>query len=169
MTDSSANDGSHASSDKPGCAALVKLLNADHLSGSKAHASVGFDGGQDGGFIGQDLDAFATPTAAAAFVGQYRSAVKGCRSLSYTIPGTGSSTIEAREISFAKIGDDSFAARFDAYSGALDGFEISQAAASLGPVVLTMFGDGLAPDDLEAATQAAADKAHRHLPAGRSI
>lgn len=130
---------------------------------------MGFDGGQQGGFLGEELDAFGSATVAAAFVTRYRDAVQACRSLTYAIPGTGSSTLQVREISFAAIGDDSFAARFSASSGALDGLEIVQVAASLGPVVLGVFSEGLDPSDTEAATQDASDKAKQRLPAGQGI
>lgn len=151
-------DGDLASSKKPGCAALVRLLNAAKLPESRASASVGFDGGQDGAFVGEDLDALPSSTAAESFVSDYRRSVKQCRAITYKIKGVGASTLDVRPISFAEIGDGSFAARFGASRGPLAGLEITQVGAHVGAVVMSMTFVAMDPSDAEAASQDAADK-----------
>lgn len=152
------DDGDHASSKKSGCADLVRLLNAAKLPGSLASAGVGFDGGQDGAFVGEDLDALASSTAAQNFVAGYRRSVKSCQAVRYRVPGVGSSTLDVRPISFTEIGDASFVARFRASRGPLAGLEITQVGAHLGAVVMGMSFIGLDPSDAEEASQVAADK-----------
>lgn len=150
--------GDQASSKNAACSALVRLLNAPKLSGSLADASVSFDGGQDGAFVGEDLNALASTTAAQSFVDGYRHSVKQCHTITYRIHGVGSSTLSVRPISFAAIGDGSFVARFRAGRGPLSGLEIIQVGAHLGRVVIGMSFVGLDPSDAEAASQGAADK-----------
>lgn len=145
------------------CKALVKLLNANTLPGSKADARTAFSGGPDGPFLQESIDAMGDAAAARAFVTSYRAAVKKCRTVSLTITGAGTSTLAVREISFADIGDTSFAASFRATSGPLEGFELIQAASQTADLVVSMTAIDLDPLDAEAATQDAVDKAQTKL------
>jgi hypothetical protein len=145
------------------CKALAKLLNADTLPGSRADAGTAFSGGPDGPFLQESIDAMGDAAAARTFVTGYRTAVKKCRTLSLTIGGAGTSTLAVREISFADIGDTSFAASFRATSGPLEGFELIQAASQTADLVVSMSAIDLDPLDAEAATQDAVDKAQTKL------
>src|SRR5215212_8832837 len=48
-----------ASSADASCAGLVRLMNESEAPGAVASALVGFDGGQDGPYLGEQLEAFA--------------------------------------------------------------------------------------------------------------
>jgi hypothetical protein len=153
------NSGDEKATTKRGeCKALVKLLNAGTLPASKADAHTGFSGGPDGPFLEEPIDAMGDAAGARAFVTGYRSAVKKCRTVSLTISGAGTSTLAVSEISFADIGDTSFAARFRATSGPLEGFELIQAASQTADLVVRMTAIDLDPADAEAATQDAVDQ-----------
>lgn len=165
----SGDAGEKASSKRSACAALVRLLNASKVPGSRAEAHVSFSGGQQGPYVDESLDALGTATAAKAFVAEFRSAVKKCRSLSVTIDGVGTSTLTVREISFADVGSTSFAARFSASNGALAGFELIQAGVQSGDVLVGMAFVGLDPADAEQATQDAVKKVENKLDTGDSI
>ena len=112
--------GGKASSNRSSCAPLVKLLNAAKVQGSQTEVQVSFSGGQEGPFVNESLDAMGDAATARSFVAGFRTAVKKCRTLSLTIDGVGTSPLTVREISFADIGDTSFAARFSATRGALE-------------------------------------------------
>ncbi len=163
------NDGGKASSSRTECSALVRLLNATKVPGSRADAQVSFSGGQDGPFVDESLDALGTAQAARSFVADSRAAVKNCRSLSLTIDGVGTSTLQVREISFASAGDSRFAARFSATKRALEGFELIQAGAQSGDVLVGMTFVGLDPAEVEQATQDAVAKVEDKLGTSGSI
>lgn len=163
------DDGTTISSSKKTCAPLVRLMNSTKVAGSKAQANRSFSGGQDGPFVDETLDAMGTGSAARAFVENYRAAVNDCRSVRVSVPGVGSSDVAVRKISFAKIGDDTFAARFRAKGGPLEGLEIIQAGVQSGDVVVGVTAIGLDGPDAEAATQDAATKASQKLGTSGSI
>lgn len=152
-------EGGKASSPRAQCAALVKLINADSTPGSVVSTGVSFSGGEDGPDIDESLDAMKHAAAADTYVAAYRKAVAGCESVTYSIPKVGSSTLHARRISFAKAGDKSFAARFSATSGALDGFDVIQVEVASHDVVVGLSFYDMDPADAEDATADALDKA----------
>lgn len=152
------DDGGQVSSARAACAPLVNILNADRLPGSTASTGAAFAGGPDGPFIEETLDAMGTSAKAAAFIDRYRQGVRDCRSIKLSLPGVGTSTLAAREISFAKIGDRSFAGRFTASSGDLEGFELIQVGVQSGDVVVGVTAVGLDPADAEAAAEDAVAK-----------
>lgn len=156
------------SSRRPSCAPLVRLLNGPKLPGSVATASTAFSGGSDGTYLQEDLDAMRSAEAAAKVIEGYRAAVKQCKSIRFVDPEAGAAALAVREISFAELGDDSFAARFRAGAGPLEGLEIIQVGAQSGSVVLGMALIGFHPADAEAATQQAMDKLRDQLGATSS-
>lgn len=160
---SSGDDGTTMSSRKGSCSSLVRLMNSAKPAGSRAQAQRSFSGGQDGPFVDESLDAMGTPQAARAFVEKYRAAVKACSTVRVSIPGVGSSNVAVREISFGKIGDDTFAARFRAKGGPLDGLEIIQAGVQSGDILVGVTAVGLDGPDAEAATEDAVKKASQKL------
>ncbi len=157
------------SSKKKECAPLVRLMNADKLPGSVANASVTYSGGQDGPFIDENLDALGTAPKAAAVINDYRKAVKDCREVTLSLPGAGTSALNVREISFAKIGDNSFAARFQAEQGPLAGFELIQVGIQSKDIVVGMGFVFTDPADAEAATDDAVAKVQDILGQGGAI
>lgn len=159
----STGGGGKASSGKSECAPLVRLLNASQVPGSRAAAQVSFSGGQAGPFVDESLDALGTAKTAGDFVGSYRSAVRKCRTISLRIDGAGTSPLEVREISFADVGDTSFAARFRASRGDLAGFELIQAGVQSADVLIGMTFVDLDPTVAEAATQDAVKKVEDKL------
>lgn len=163
------DDGTKMSSSKKDCAALVRLMNGATLAGSEAQAEASFSGGQDGPFVDESLDAMGSSKAAQAFVEDYRQAVKTCSTVRVTIPGAGSSNVAVREVSFGKFGGDTFAARFRAEGGPLDGLEIIQAAVQTGDIVVGVTAVGLEGPDAEAATEDAVAKASETLETAGSI
>ena len=166
---SGGDDGTRMSSTTRSCAPLVRLMNSAGPQGSRAQAGRSFSGGQDGPYVDESLDAMGTPQAARAFVDTYRGAVKGCRTIKVRIPGVGSSLVDVREISFGTLGGDTFAARFRARRGPLEGFEIIQAGVQSGDVVLGTTVVGLDGTDAEAATDDAVQKAAKKLGTSGSI
>lgn len=162
-------DGTRVSSSTKDCAPLVRLMNSERLTGSRAQAEVSFSGGQEGPFIDESLDALGTEQAARAFVGKYRSAVKACRTVRVSFPGVGSSSFAVREISFGRIGDDTFAARFRAKGGPLEGLELIQAGVQSGDIVVGTSLVGLDGPDAEAATEDAVKKAVKKLGTSGSV
>jgi len=152
-----------ASSSRSGCQALVRLLNAATVPGSKAEAQVSFSGGQEGPFVEETLAALGSTTTAQAFVTGFRSAVQTCRTVSLTVDGLGTSPLSVREISFADLGDASFAVRFRASKGALAGFELIQVGVQSADVVVGTTFVGLDPADAAVATQDAVDKVKKKL------
>lgn len=157
------------SSGKKACAPLVRLMNSAKPEGSRAEAGVSFSGGQEGPFIDETLDAMGNAQAARAFVEQYRRAVTACSSVRVSVPGLGSSNVAVREVSFGKIGDRSFAARFRAEGGPLAGLEITQAGVQAGDIVVGVTTVGLEGPDAEAATDDAAAKVRKKLATSESI
>lgn len=163
------DDGTRVSSSKKDCAPLVRLMNSQTLAGSRAQAEVSFSGGQEGPFIDESLDAMGTAQAARAFIGKYRSAVKACGSISVSFPGVGASSFAVREISFSDLGDDTFAARFRAKGGPLEGLEFIQAGVQSGDIVVGTSVLGLDGADAEAATEDAVKKVAKKLGTSGSI
>lgn len=163
------DDGTRMSSRTKACSPLVRLMNDASLPGSREQADVSFSGGQDGPYIDETLDAMGSNRAARAFVETYRTSVRACRSIRVTVPGIGSSDVDVREISFARIGDDTFAARFRARSGALEGLELIQAGVQSGDVVVGVTTVGFDGSDAEAATDDAVSKAGRKLGTSGAI
>jgi hypothetical protein len=163
------DDGATLSSPKSACKPLVRIMNAAKLPGSTAQAEISFSGGQDGPFIDENLDAMGTKQAAGAFLDNFQKAVQACRSVNVRLSGAGSSKMDVREISFAKIGDDTFAARFRATGGDLEGLEIIQVGVQSGDVVVGMSLVGLDGPDAEAATKDAVKKVERKLGTAASI
>ena len=161
--------GQKATTPRSECKALVKMLNANTLPGSKTGVRTAFSGGPDGPFLQESIDAMGDATVARTFVAGYRTAVKKCRTVSLTISGAGTSTLAVREISFADIGDTSFAARFRATSGPLEGFELIQVASQSADLVVSMTAIDLDPTDAEVATQEAVAKAQTKLGATGDI
>lgn len=157
-----------ASSPRAQCAPLVKLLNAAATPGSVASAGVSFTGGPDGPDLDESLDAVKQAATAVSNVAGYRTAVAACESVTYSIPGAGSSTLHARRISFDPIGDASFAARFSATSGALDGFDVIQVEVADHDVVVGLSFYSMDPTDAADATTAALDKAQGVLGTSNS-
>jgi len=96
---------------------------------------------------------------AVSYVAGYRTAVAACESVTYSIPGAGSSTLHARRISFDPVGDASFAARFSATSGDLDGFDVIQVEVATRDIVVGLSFYTMDPTDAADATAAALDKA----------
>jgi len=165
----SGDDGAKISSSKAACAPLVRLMNTTKLSGSIAEAQISFSGGQEGPYVDENLDALATKQAAGAFVNGYRQAVKACRSVTVRLPGFGSSSMDVREVSFAKLGDDTFSARFRATGGELEGLEFIQVGVQSGDVVIGMNFLGLEGPDAEIATEDAVNKIETKLGTSGSI
>lgn len=130
-SESNGDFGGKASSSRSECAALVRLLNARKVPGSRADAQISFSGGQEGPFVDESLDAMGTAQKARAFVTDFRTSVKKCRTVSLTISGVGRSPIQIREISFADVGDTSFAARFSATRAHSRGWSSSRPERSL--------------------------------------
>jgi hypothetical protein len=157
-----------ASSPRPTCAPLVKLLNAGSTPGALVSTDVSFSGGEDGPDIQESLDAFGRASAANAYVDRFRTAVGNCASVTYSIPGSGTSTLHARRISFTAAGDDSFAARFSATSGALDGFDVIQVGVAAQDVVVGLAFFEMDPADAQDATDGALDKVTHLLSTGTS-
>lgn len=99
----------------------------------------------------------------------YRKAVKDCRTVTVSIPGVGKSALNVREISFAKMGDSSFAARFRAEEGPLAGFELIQVGVQSRDIVVGMGFVATDPADAEAATDDAVAKVQDTLGKGGTI
>lgn len=155
--------GGRLSSKDANCTPLTKLLNAETLPGSQGTVGVAFSGGADGSYVQEDLDAMASATAAETVVDDYRKAVKACDRVRLSLPGIGTSSVDVASISFADVGDKSFAARFTADGGALEGFELIQVASHTGSVVVAIAAIGLFPEDAEAAAQDAVEKVEDRL------
>ncbi len=158
----SEDGGAEVASSRPGCRALVRLLNDPRPPGSRAQASRSFVGGPEGPFLEESLDAFDSAGAAQAFLDGVRDAVRSCRSVTITVPGTGKGEADVREISFAELGDGTIAARFTG-RGQLEGFELVQVGARSGDVVVGLSAVAADPADAEAATEDAVAKVERVL------
>lgn len=163
------DDGTKVSSSKKACAPLVRLMNSDTVAGSRAQAERSFSGGQEGPFVDETLDAMGEAQAARTFVQDYRTSVKACRSVRVSLAGVGSSDVAVRELSFGKMGGETFAGRFRAEGGALDGLEIIQVGVQAGDVVVGVTTVGLGGPDAEAATEDAVHKARKKLGTAESI
>ena len=159
----SGDDSGPASSKDPKCAALVKFANAKTAPGSKGSADVSFSGGQDGPFIDESIDAMGSADAVKALQASLKSAVVACRQLTITIPGQGSSTMKVTEVSAPKFGDDTIAARMTASSGPLAGLEITQVAAGVNDVIVSLNFLAAVAEDVDGATEAAVGKAQEVL------
>lgn len=159
------DDGTKLSSSKTACAPLVRLMNAATLPGSRVQATASFSGGQEGPFIDETLDGMGTAQAARAFIQKYRASAKACSSVRASVPGVGSSNVAVREVSFSRMGGETFAARFRAEGGPLDGLEFIQVGVQVSDVIVGVTAVGLDGPDVEAATEDAAGKARKKLGA----
>lgn len=111
----------------------------------------------------ESLDALPSADGAAEFVGNYRQAVQACEEVTVVLPGAGKASLDVREISFSDLGDDSFAARFGATEGELEGFELIQVGVQSDDVVIGMTFVGIDPSDAEALTRDALTKVEQEL------
>lgn len=91
--------------------------------------------------------------AAASAVDTHRKAVKDCHAVTLSILGVGKSVVDVPEISFADMGQKSFAGRFSGSEGALEGLELMQVAVQSGDVVVSMTYEGLDPSDAQTVTK----------------
>jgi hypothetical protein len=155
------DDGSRLTSKEARCKGVVSVFNTQTAPGSKASVTRLFSGGQQGPFVQETLDAMGSPQAATALISRTRAAVRSCSQAKLTIPGAGTSTVRISELSAPTQGTSPMAVRFAASSGPLAGFELIFVITGLSDVVLGMSFD--APDDLEAATADAYDKAAKVL------
>lgn len=146
------------SSKKPGCAPLVRIMNADSAPGSRVGARTSFSGGQDGPWIDEYLDAMGSAQNVSSLHDTIRAAVKACPKLTMRLPD-GRSTMVVREVRAPEAGDDTFAFRVTADGGDLDGFEATQVVSAVGDVELTMLFFGAYPEEIDDGTHAAYEKA----------
>jgi hypothetical protein len=160
---SSGNDEGSASSKDPKCAPLVKLTNAKNAPGSKASAKASFSGGQDGPFVEESIDALVSADAVKALQAAFKSAVASCREVIVTIPGLGKSTMKVVEVSAPKFGEHTFALRLTATGGSMNGMEITQVTAGVKDTVVSMVFVAAGPQDVDAGTEAAVNKAKEIL------
>ena len=163
------DDDGRAFSTRSECAPLVRMLNARTTPGSTADASISFSGGQEGPWLKESLDALGSEDPARAAVRAFRTAVRECRTVSLKVTGAGTSTLKVRELSFGRIGDASFAARFSVGKGPLEGFELIHAAAQSKDVLVGTTSVGLQPGDAEQTAQDAVQKVDHQLRSGSSI
>lgn len=166
--DASGDNGSPASSKDPKCAPLVRLFNAKTAPGSKASADVSFSGGQDGPFVEESIDAMGSVDAVEKLQASLKSAVAACHKVTITIPGQGSSTMNVAAVSAPKFGDHTVAARLTAAGGPLAGLEITQVAAGVNDVIVSISFMAALADEVDAATEAAVGKAENVLGSASS-
>jgi len=151
--------------------------NARRWSGSSCHQGARVAGGRAGLLLGRSgravcgrvLGCAGHSSSGAEFCGRLP-----CRGQELPVAladdrWSGTSTLQVREISFASAGDSSFAARFSATKGALEGFELIQAGAQSGDVLVGMTFVGLDPAEAEQATQDAVAKVEDKLGTSGSI
>jgi hypothetical protein len=155
------DDGTRLTSKDARCKGVVATFNSQTAPGAKVSVDRLFSGGQQGPFIQETLDAMGSEQAAGALIARTRAAVRSCSQAKLTIPGAGTSTVRISELSPPKYGTSPMAVRFAAASGPLAGFELIFVITGLSDVVLGMSFD--APDDMEAATADAYDKAAKAL------
>lgn len=159
----SASNTGPASSSRPACQALVRLLNSRHYPGSTAAAKVTFAGGEQGPFLDETLDAFGSDSRGRAAVQDYRRAVQGCGDVQLAagkgLPGT----LHARVVGWPHVGDDTLAVRFTGRSGALKGFQVLLVVVQTRDVVagLTFLDTGR--DVADTSVRAAVTKAQQRL------
>ncbi|WP_405061955.1 sensor domain-containing protein [Kribbella sp. NBC_01505] len=156
------DDGTKLTSSNAKCAPLIKLFNDEAPTGSKVTVSRDFSGGQEGPFVGEQLDALPSAAAAKAYLTSVKTAVASCKQAKLTITGAGTSPVAIAEVSAPKAGDAAVGVRVSATSGALQGLEIHFAFAALNDVLLSMNFDS---SDIEEPTLAAADKVREVLGA----
>lgn len=166
--DASGDNGGPASSKNPQCAPLVRLINAKTAPGSKASAAVSFSGGQDGPFVEESIDAMGSVGAVETLQASFKSAVAACHKVNITIPGQGSSTMNVAAVSAPKFGDNTVAARMTATDGPLAGLEITQVAAGVNDVIVSISFIAAVADEVDAATEAAVGKAEEVLSSASS-
>jgi len=147
-----------ATSPQARCRPLVRLTNLKTPPGTKASVAAAFSGGQAGPVIGEQLDALGSAGTATSQVRSFAAAVKACRSLRLTVPGTGTSTVTVRAVR-APDAPGATAVRFAANDGPLEGLEITQVIVPVTDVVLTMTFIGATPEDVEGASRLAVEKA----------
>jgi hypothetical protein len=158
--DSSGDDGTKLTSSNAKCAPLIKLFNDQVPPGSKVSVSRAFSGGQEGPFVGEQIDALPSAAATKAYLASVKSAVASCKQAKLTITGTGSSPVTIAEVSAPKAGNGATAVRVTATGGALQGLEVHFVFAAFDDALLSMNFDS---SDIEDATLAAADKLHKVL------
>lgn len=150
----------------PRCARLAVLANAEQPSGTTAEALVSVAGGQDGPFFDEALFAMSSVRTATATMSTLRAAVAPCRSLTATVAGEGSSVVRVSQVSAPRVGDESYAFRLSAASGPLEGLEVTSVISRLGDVLLSLDFVASYPEDIEATTEFAVDKAGDVLGGG---
>ena len=156
--DEDAGPAPRAASPQARCADLVRLTNLEKPPGTRASATAAFSGGQAGPFVGEQLDALGSPRAASSLVRSYAAAVKACRSLRLTVPGTGTSTVTVRAVRAPDV-PGATAVRFTAGDGPLEGLEVTQVLVPVTDVVLSMTFLDATPEDVEGASGLAVEKA----------
>ncbi|MFF1821786.1 hypothetical protein ACFVWG_31065 [Kribbella sp. NPDC058245] len=142
------------------CKPLVKLFNDDVPPGSKVSVSREFSGGQEGPFVGEQLDALPSAAATKAYLASVKSAVSSCKKAKLTISGAGTSPVTVAEVSAPKAGTGPTAVRITAAGGPLQGLEIHFVFTAFDDVLLSMNFDS---GDIEDPTLDAADKVHQVL------
>lgn len=160
------NDGPTLSSRDPRCADLVTLMNTRNAPGSLASAETSFSGGQNGPGIDESLDALGSAAKVAALTARLKTALRGCSTVTMSLPGQGRSTMHVTVVNAPEVGTDPVAARVTAEGGPLDGFEMTQVYTGVGDVVLALSFVGANPDDIDGATGLAHDKAATVLGLG---
>jgi hypothetical protein len=144
----------------------VRLSNTERPPGSTAFAEAAFSGGQAGPFVTETLDALGSARRVTALIADYEDAVRACRSLTLTVPGQGRSTFAVRVVRAPETSSPTFAARFSATGGALEGLELTFVLAAVEDVVVTTTFVGATPEDVEGGAGLAVDKAVEVLGAG---
>jgi len=97
-----------------------------------------------------------------------KTAVADCPSVTLSLKGKGSSTATVRAINPPDVGADPFGIRITATGGALDGMEVTIFSTGIGDTVLSMGFVASFPEDIDAAAEAASEKALAILGTGRS-
>jgi hypothetical protein len=160
------NGGLAARSKDPKCAAFVRFSNAAKAPGSTASAEISFSGGQDGPSVDETLDALGTAARVAALQRTYKASIASCHSVTLAIPGVGTSPVTVQVVSPPAYGKNPLAARMTFSSGPLKGTELNLVTTGVGDTVLTMTFVGSPPDDVDAATSVAVEKATQTLGVG---
>jgi hypothetical protein len=155
-----------ASSKDPKCVAFVRFSNATKAPGSTATAERSFSGGQDGPAVDETLDALGTPARVAALQATYRASIRACHRVNVAVPGVGTAPVTVQAVSPPAYGKNPLAARMTFSSGPLKGTELNLVTTGVGDTVLAMSFIGVPPEDVDAATSVAVEKATRVLGVG---
>jgi hypothetical protein len=159
----SADTGVGASSKDPKCAAFVRFSNAAHAPGSTASADISFSGGQDGPGVQESIDALGTAARVAALQASYKASIAACRAVNVSVPGAGAAAVRVQAVSPPAYGKHPLAARMTFTTGALKGMEINLVTTGVGDTVVAMTFVGTPPEDVDAATSVAVEKATQVL------